>query len=308
VRAMEKENKKLRDVGRKKRNEEVRELVAFVRKRDKRLAAYRKILEERRAEQEIRAAENRKQQIRERLKQMEGYQEASYENKEEREHHLREIESALDAQFGGSSESNSDEADEEDDDEPLYCIACEKAFKTPKAMENHERSKKHKDIVAELKKHMQAEDAALLDSDTEDIAAPDATPTTTGGKKSKRQKRNQRKKDEEEEPEDESVKESSVDELSAQTADVRLTDQSSIPNGNDNAGDGSLVESINNTKPKPVAVAAEQKSGKCDTCGEVFDSRSQLFKHLDDSGHAKLKNMPAVYSSSKPKKSKGKKK
>ena len=37
---MEKENKKLRDVGRKERNEEVRALVNFVRKRDPRVKAY----------------------------------------------------------------------------------------------------------------------------------------------------------------------------------------------------------------------------------------------------------------------------
>lgn len=39
-RLMEKENKKLRDVGRKQRNEEVRTLVNFVRKRDPRVKAY----------------------------------------------------------------------------------------------------------------------------------------------------------------------------------------------------------------------------------------------------------------------------
>ena len=39
-RLMEKENKKLRDVGRKERNEEVRALVNFVRKRDPRVKAY----------------------------------------------------------------------------------------------------------------------------------------------------------------------------------------------------------------------------------------------------------------------------
>lgn len=39
-RLMEKENKKLRDVGRKQRNEEIRALVNFVRKRDPRVKAY----------------------------------------------------------------------------------------------------------------------------------------------------------------------------------------------------------------------------------------------------------------------------
>jgi DnaJ family protein A protein 5 len=41
VRAMEKENKKVRDKARKERNEQVRALVEFVRKRDKRVAQHR---------------------------------------------------------------------------------------------------------------------------------------------------------------------------------------------------------------------------------------------------------------------------
>jgi DnaJ homolog subfamily A member 5 len=41
VRAMEKENKKFREKARKARNEQIRTLVAFVRKRDKRVEAYK---------------------------------------------------------------------------------------------------------------------------------------------------------------------------------------------------------------------------------------------------------------------------
>ena len=39
-RLMERDNKKLRDAGRKQRNEEIRQLVSFVRKRDPRVKAY----------------------------------------------------------------------------------------------------------------------------------------------------------------------------------------------------------------------------------------------------------------------------
>ncbi|KAL0163142.1 hypothetical protein M9458_042538, partial [Cirrhinus mrigala] len=42
-RAMEKENKKTRDKARKEHNELVRQLVAFVRKRDKRVQAHKKL-------------------------------------------------------------------------------------------------------------------------------------------------------------------------------------------------------------------------------------------------------------------------
>lgn len=39
-RLMERDNKKLREAGRKQRNEEIRTLVSFVRKRDPRVKAY----------------------------------------------------------------------------------------------------------------------------------------------------------------------------------------------------------------------------------------------------------------------------
>ena len=35
------------------------------------------------------------------------------------------------------------------------------------------------------------------------------------------------------------------------------------------------------------------KAGICDKCGEVFESRSKLFGHLKESGHASLKG-PAI--------------
>ncbi|KFM83608.1 DnaJ-like protein subfamily C member 21, partial [Stegodyphus mimosarum] len=66
IRAMEKENKKLRDQHKKARNEEVRELVAFVRKRDKRVQAHKKMVEELKAEKAKRAEEMRKKQVQER--------------------------------------------------------------------------------------------------------------------------------------------------------------------------------------------------------------------------------------------------
>lgn len=59
---MEKENKKTRDKARKERNELVRQLVAFIRKRDKRVQAHRKLVEEQNAEKLRKAEELRRQQ------------------------------------------------------------------------------------------------------------------------------------------------------------------------------------------------------------------------------------------------------
>lgn len=59
---MEKENKKTREKYRKERNELVRQLVAFVRKRDRRVQAHRKLVEEQNAEKAKKMEEMRRKQ------------------------------------------------------------------------------------------------------------------------------------------------------------------------------------------------------------------------------------------------------
>ena len=67
-RKMEAENKKIRDKARKERNESVRNLVNFVRKRDKRLAEYSKKLQERAEENKKKTEEFHRKQREERKK------------------------------------------------------------------------------------------------------------------------------------------------------------------------------------------------------------------------------------------------
>ncbi|CAM1325383.1 DNAJC21 (predicted), partial [Pycnogonum litorale] len=157
VRLMEKENKKLRDQAKKKRNEEVRTLVEFVRKRDKRVQAYRKVLEEKAALNAKKTAENRKKQLQERQKMLEGYQESEWSSMSTLEADLKEIEATLDKQF----ESDDIDKTTDDDDDGLYCVACEKAFRNQKGMENHIKSKKHKENFELLKTLMEEEEISL---------------------------------------------------------------------------------------------------------------------------------------------------
>jgi len=141
IRAMEKENKKLRDQHKKLRNEEVRELVAFVRKRDKRVQAQKKILEERKIEKAKRAEELRRQQVLERNKSLENYKESEWASMSQLEEKFNELETHLDDAFGADT-SNTDEENEYYDD--LYCVACEKDFRSQQAMKNHQNSKNTK--------------------------------------------------------------------------------------------------------------------------------------------------------------------
>ncbi|GIY21482.1 dnaJ subfamily C member 21 [Caerostris extrusa] len=85
------------------------------------------------------------------------YKESEWVSKSNFEDRFNELEITIDATFGNPS---TNEAAEEDDTDVLYCVACEKDFRSEKAMKNHENSKKHKENVALLKYLMLEEEAA----------------------------------------------------------------------------------------------------------------------------------------------------
>uniref|UniRef100_A0A0B7ABF2 DnaJ homolog subfamily C member 21 n=1 Tax=Arion vulgaris TaxID=1028688 RepID=A0A0B7ABF2_9EUPU len=166
-RAMESENKKLRDAAKKERNEEIRSLVAFVKKRDKRVQAYKKKLEERHAEIEKKTREKREEDIRNQKRRLENYQEAGWSAMSGLEKDLQQLEAHLDEHFGEDVSELVDiglETEElaEGEEEPFYtdhyCVACNKTFKSDKAFSNHEKSRKHKEMVAIIAEEMQRED------------------------------------------------------------------------------------------------------------------------------------------------------
>ncbi|XP_014661423.1 PREDICTED: dnaJ homolog subfamily C member 21-like [Priapulus caudatus] len=182
LRLMEKDNKKLRDSAKKERNEAVRALVTYVRKRDKRVQAYRKMLEEKAAAHKKSVEERRVKERRERLAQMQDFEEADWSSMAAVETSLREIEAELNREFGGGLSESDDagqeddeegldeedeEEEEEEDDNSLFCVACNKAFQSDKAFANHEKSKKHREKVARLKAEMEAEDEELAETQAE---------------------------------------------------------------------------------------------------------------------------------------------
>ncbi|XP_043242237.1 dnaJ homolog subfamily C member 21-like [Amphibalanus amphitrite] len=197
VRQMEKENKKIRDKARKERNEEVRALVAFVRKRDRRVAAQQRRLQERAAENARRAEEQRDQQRQQRLREMADYTEAEWSRADQSQ--LQQMEAAIAREFGEAvSDSEDSNSEQEAEDDHLYCPACDKVFKTDKSFKNHEGSKKHRDNVARLRETLLEEeenrngDTGAAVSSGEGDRSPDegpAQPSCAKSKKKKRQKR-----------------------------------------------------------------------------------------------------------------------
>lgn len=153
-RLMDKENRKIRDPLRKERNDLVRTLVGFVRKRDKRVEAYSKFLEEKSALNAAKTEAMRQRHLIER-KQMLAEAEEARQQKQGLDG-MTDLEAELQI-LEGQYSSQEEEEDTEDD---LYCVACDKEFKKKKAFENHENSKKHLANVALLKELMEEEETA----------------------------------------------------------------------------------------------------------------------------------------------------
>ncbi|XP_015596605.1 dnaJ homolog subfamily C member 21 [Cephus cinctus] len=160
LRLVEKENKKVRDKAKRERNEQVRNLVAFVRKRDKRVQAHAQKLAEKAKENAKKAQERKRQQLLERQKQIKNSLVSEWSTFSNIETELKAIEANLAAEFGEelSSDSDINNDDEIEDTNTLYCVACNKIFKTHKAFTNHENSKKHKENLAAMKSSMVKDD------------------------------------------------------------------------------------------------------------------------------------------------------
>ena len=152
ARAMEKENKKLRDAAKKERNEEIRELVHHVRKRDRRVKAHKEKRDEEEKAKLSLIKEKRAAEKKQRLEKLKDYQEQDWNSATHLEKNLTEINSHINEEFG---DDNSSSQSENEDVESYYCIACEKLFKSDKALKNHEKSKKHRERVSLIKEHME---------------------------------------------------------------------------------------------------------------------------------------------------------
>nr|ACO15022.1 DnaJ homolog subfamily C member 21 [Caligus clemensi] len=126
ARLMEKENKKFRDEARKERNELVRELVKFIRKKDKRVKAFNEGLKEKAALNAAKTKEWQKKQLLERAALLEEAQ--SSIRLEDMEDEIQYIESMY----------SSDE-----DEDAMYCRVCDVDFSNKRQKKNHLKSQSH---------------------------------------------------------------------------------------------------------------------------------------------------------------------
>uniref|UniRef100_A0A8C9IZZ9 DnaJ heat shock protein family (Hsp40) member C21 n=1 Tax=Panthera tigris altaica TaxID=74533 RepID=A0A8C9IZZ9_PANTA len=349
-RAMEKENKKIRDKARKEKNELVRQLVAFIRKRDKRVQAHRKLVEEQNAEKARKAEEMRRQQKLKQAKLAGQYKEQSWMTTADLERELKEMEARYEKEFGdGSAEDemegpelrdghdgrDSDEVEDAELYDDLYCPACDKSFKTEKAMRNHEKSKKHREMVALLKQQLEEEEENFSGPQTdENPLNANSEDDLEDAPKQKLSKKQKKKKQKPAQNYDDNFNENGTGEgVKVESEDTNLNqDQAKefecSPQENISATetvercDDPKSEAKNAPKPKgkkakdmkkSVKVPAEQQAVSdvlisCTTCHSEFPSRNKLFDHLKATGHARAPSSCSLNSvtSSRSKKEKRK--
>ncbi|KAM9841890.1 dnaJ homolog subfamily C member 21 [Aulostomus maculatus] len=350
-RAMEKENKKTRDKARKERNELVRQLVAFIRKRDRRVQAHRKLVEEQNAEKIKKVEELRRKQKLSQAKLAEEYKEQSWAAMSELEKELQQIEAQYGEEFGDVSDSEEEEmeikektseegwdgeqaeVDEEAMDyyDGLYCPACDKSFKSDKAMKNHEKSKKHREMVALLRQQLEEEEDSLglneketregedeQDNKEEEEEGEDK-PRQKLSKKQKRKKKQQKvansTPEEEEEEEQPMVANCGEDapEDATEAADPTEPEQQVDAPPTEAKSSGKTKTKKGGGKDKPKIVKSltgeqfpEEVALRCVTCNNEFSSRNKLFDHLKTSGHASALSSNPYSSVSRSKKDKKK--
>ncbi|GFS90430.1 dnaJ homolog subfamily C member 21 [Nephila pilipes] len=333
IRLMEKDNKKLRDQHRKARNEEVRALVAFVKKRDKRVQAHKKKEEERKLEKAKQAEELQKQQLLERNKLFESYKESEWLTTPEVENQFKEIENTIEATFGNTS-SNDEDAEEQDNLGALYCVACEKDFRSEKALKNHENSKKHKENVLLLKYLMKEEEKLLNDREesgsNENLVVSESENEETSEallvelvKSSSSKSKKKKKKNKNSMPETISNADIEIEELNSKLEEIVTDDFSKQSQNTDDAKSPTKSDACEKDKKLkakkekvPTHISSENNEEEikekpitiCEKCNQDFKSRNKLFAHLKESGHAVYKNEYTQQNSSKGSTKKRKKK
>jgi DnaJ family protein A protein 5 len=327
-RLMEKENKKLREEGVRTFNDAVRSLVAFVKKRDPRYvpntqseADRQKFLRDSAAAQAARSRAANQERL------------AAFVVPEWAQ--SREDDEAVNDEFLESSE--------ESEVEHIVCVVCNKTFKSEKQFEAHEKSKKHVKAVQQLRRQMKRENADFdldepavdrqkapvaqnyaeddgddtdaADGEAEEEAKPaaaeDSPRSEEGGEAVEasqeistddeyaprsavedRMGGKQNPAREEEDAADPLL--SGVEDLSLQTGEAQANDS----------------KKMGKAKAKRAKKAAREQEGApdpkltCGVCKEVFSSRTRLFDHIEEEGHA----VPIVSSQNAKSGKKGKRK
>ena len=311
-RAIGKENQKFRDAMRREYTDTVRNLAAWVRKRDPRWQAYQK---ERTVQRLVAESRRKEETIRKRAEMAENYVAPDWvavndQSIDDEEFLLQQLERLRFDEFASNQESetgtpaNSDSELEDFDD--FYCVVCKKVFKNHKQWKNHEQSKKHMSNM--LKAGFKPETDESNEEDYE-------------SRESDYESENYRNSNFEGPTTDVielSDLEADLDNLSDSQTDETINSETetlettklvdallNYESDNEIGKQKPPKKKTRQPKPTPPQPPVKQSSAskskkkesanksasdlKCSVCGEVFDSRNKLFRHIEVTGHAALK-------------------
>ncbi|XP_009068694.1 PREDICTED: dnaJ homolog subfamily C member 21-like, partial [Acanthisitta chloris] len=271
----------------------------------------------------------------------EQYKEQSWITMSDLEKELQEMEAQYEKEFGDGSD-DVDELEEQDtkgiegklNDETeeaefvdgLYCPACDKFFETGKIMKNHEKSKKHREMVALLRQQLEEEEgkfpASSDDANRIHTKEEEETEDVPKQKLSKKQRKKQKTLKSYEESFDQSADEEAVEQKEEPRVEKDSGSAEELVNDGQRCAvseDASATDDVSqenetkseaksSTKPKGKKAKNAKKSAKatsgdpttnevcihCVTCSSAFSSRNKLFEHLKATGHARPTTTPDV--------------
>ena len=253
-------------------------------------------------------------------------EESSEEDDEYEDEDGSDLEDAGSAEGAADGDIASEEEEEQEDEEPAedwFCPACEKDFNSQGAWDNHERSKKHLKNLEKLKKRMQdEEDEFGLSNEAEeklsvvddDATLPSDAADTEAGPQGKRKLTKKEKKRMQqlaenfgqppsseliaEEPEHLEERERPGKEQSQGLSEPE-PDPHAPASAEDTASSDVKAEKepaapqISKKDKRRAREAAKKNASGTSTPGEVcnvcqmhFTSRTKLFSHINDTGHA----------------------
>ncbi|ODM95919.1 DnaJ subfamily C member 21 [Orchesella cincta] len=245
ARMMERENKKVRAEAKKAWNQQVRALVDFVKRKDKRVQEWRAQQEVLRKEKEAAVAKRMQE---EKTKKLAERKKALESLKKEREKEQQKINVHIKEMAGVYGEACSEEESDEDEISCLYCAACNKSFRTEKAFANHEKSKKHLAEVERLREELgeeESEGEEEEDLDDEDIENESVT-----------------EEEEEEEKQDHNEQNANVTNKASSVDGDIDEDVDQIANGVDNLTVEASEEPEDHDEPNVASFVAHSKKNK----------------------------------------------
>jgi len=260
-RLMERDNKKAREDMRRDFNDAVRSLAKFVRKRDPRYKAHVAQQQNNTANSSVQpdsAAALRRGELA-----------ATYVDQDWQK--LDRPTNDPDLEWAVA---------EDDDMEEWECVACGKSFRSEAAWDSHERSKKHMKEVERLKKEMGLEDDELgLAGDTHDLHLNEPTASHPSSAAESAEVIDRSVHDIPQ-PVPLTKSEKKMRDLFDETA-------TQIPTSEPSTQSTVSKESKRDKRKDREAKKNEGEiSHRCNVCSQLFDSKTKLFGHIRQTGHA----------------------